>query len=434
MTVSIADPARAGLIFAGTAAAVYVSFDNGVRWSPLQLNMPAVAITDLDIRGHDLVAATRGRSVWVLEDISPLRQAMAPAAAAPPILFKPSDAWLPPPGSDDDAGVYLDYVIGPAATGDVTLDVIDATGRIVHHAQSAPSDPADRWLPVMAPLATSPGHHRVSWNLRFDPPPSPHHRYAQFARALFEHAPADPDGPPVLAGTYGVRLTAAGRTSTQSLVVRNDPHASATDLQAQRRQFDLAMKSYRAMEIAHRGFLQLAQVRQPIKALMSSPDADLAAIATDLDTRLNVIDGSDWTGLIIPDVDEDTGEIEEEEEFVKHPDFVPPKAVSLSKDYDDPTSILGRKFANVAHAPALAILATTLGGLVTKSGRATAAPDEAALSAYAHACADLAGVLDQWRIINAVELPRLNGNLSARKLPLLPIAAAVPAMPCTAGR
>ena len=121
-------------------------------------------------------------------------------------------------------------------------------------------------------LATSPGHHRVSWNLRFDPPPSPHHRYAQFARALFEHAPADPDGPPVPAGTYRLRLTIAGRTFTQSLLVRNDPHASAADLQVQRRQFDLAMKSYRAMEIAHRGFLQLAQVRQPLKTLMSSPE------------------------------------------------------------------------------------------------------------------------------------------------------------------
>jgi hypothetical protein len=284
----------------------------------------------------------------------------------------------------------------------------------------------------MRPLPSSPGHHRVVWNLRFDPPPSPRHRFAQLARALFEDAPAEPDGPLVLAGSYRLRLTTAGRTYTQPIVVRNDPRATPADLQARRQQFDLAMQAYKAMDVAHRSFLQLTRLRQAVRALMNSTDADIAAIATDLDTRLNVIDGSDVTGLIVPDVDQDLGDVEEEEEFVKHPDFVPPVAVGLSKDYDDPTSILGRKFANVVHAPALAILATSFGGMVQKSDRDT--PDALALDSYARACTDLRGVLEQWRAINTQELPRLNDDLSRRQLPRLPMTADVPAIVCAPGR
>ena len=82
----------AGLIFAGTSAAVYVSFDDGAHWSSLQLNMPAVAINDLDIRGNNLIAATQGRSIWTLDDISPLRQIDAATASAAARLFKPADA------------------------------------------------------------------------------------------------------------------------------------------------------------------------------------------------------------------------------------------------------------------------------------------------------------------------------------------------------
>ena len=90
----------------------------------------------------------------------------------------------------------------------------------------------------------------------------------------------------------------------------------------------------------------------------------------------------------------------------KHPDFVPPKPVSLSKDYDDPTSVLGRNFANVNHAPAFAILGTKLGEMLTRIGRGTDAPDALAVQNYATSCQQLAGVLDAWRAINAQDLPR----------------------------
>ncbi len=423
VTVSIADPVRPALIFAGTKTSVYVSFDGGAAWASLQLNLPSVGINDLDIRGNDLVAATQGRSIWTLGDISPLRQIDRASDSAAALLFKPADAVLKP-GADVD----LDYYLGASPVGGVTLDVLDPAGRVVHSASSAPPDATDRWLPVARPLATTVGHHRATWTLRFDPPPSPNHRFAQLARSLYENLPPDPDGPLVLAGSYRVRLTAGGREYSQPLVVRNEPAATPASLEARRQQFDLAMRTDDAMQMSHRGFLQLRRVRDRIRPLLSSPDADLVAAAADLDARLAAIDGSDWTGLVIPDADDESQEVDEKEG--KHPDFVPPKAVPLSKDYDDPTSILGRAFGNVDHAPAFAILSTTLGG-VMRTTAASRAPDALAVETYDRSCQQLAGVLDAWRAINATDLPRLNGELATRTLPPVAIAASVPAVACS---
>lgn len=420
VAVSITDPLRAGLVFAGTSTGVYVSFDGGARWTSLQLNLPAVAINDLDLRGNNLIAATQGRSIWELDDITPLRQLDAAAASAGVRLFKPADAV-----ARSEPGVYLDYYLAAAPTGAVTLEVLDAGGRVVHSATSAAPDLTDRWLPVARPVPAGAGHHRVVWNLRLDPPPSPHHRFAQLARSLFEDEPGDPDGPLVLAGTYQVRLTAGGRAYSQPLVVRADSTMAADAL---REQFEIAMKAYEAMQVAHRGFLQLARARAQVRPLLTSSDPDVAAAAADLDTRLAAIDGSDWTGLVIPDADDEAQEVDEKEG--KHPDFVPPKPVSLSKDYDDPTSVLGRNFANVDHAPAFAILGTKLGEVLTRIGREAGAPDALAGQNYATSCQQLASVLDEWRAINAQDLPRMNAELSKRGLPALSIAPTVPAIAC----
>lgn len=425
VNVSIADPMKPGLIFAGTNEAVSVSFDHGAHWSPLRQNMPAVAITDLDIRGSDLVAATRGRSIWTLEDVTPLRRITGAIASAPAVLFDPADAVLP--GHAD-----IDYYLAAAAPK-VTLEIADASGRVVRTWRSGAAASTDTWLPVTRLLATSAGQHRVVWTLRYDAPPSPHHRFAQLAKPLFENLSPDPDGPRVLPGTYRVRLTAGGRTAVQSLVVRGA--AGATASADERARFDLELKAYDAMQAAHRGFLQLQALRERVTPLISSADPDVAAAATDLDTKLAGIDGSDWTGLVIPDVDNDNqAELEEEAKEGKHPNFVPPVPVSLSKDYDDPTSVLGRNFTNVDPPPAFAIVATRLGELVERVDRAAGAPDPLAAGNYVVSCQRLASVLDTWRALNAAEVPSLNTALAKRHLALLAVAAAVPSIACSAGR
>jgi hypothetical protein len=425
VNVSIADPARPGLVFAGTNDSVYVSFDDGARWESLRLNLPSVSINDLDIRGNDLVAATQGRSVWQLDDISPLRQSSATTASAPAILFKPADAVLT---ESSPAGVHLDYFLGPASSGDVRLEIVDPGGRVVHSATSATQDATDRWLPVTRPLPAAPGHHRVVWNLRVDPPPAQHHRYAQMARTLFEDMPADPDGPLVLAGTYRVRLTVGGRVYSQPLVVSRAAETPATHL-AERQQFDLAMKMHNAMQIAHREFVQLARVRAQLRPLLTSPDPQVAQTAANLDGRLADLDGSDWTGLVIPDADDEAGEVDEKEG--KHPDFVPPKPVSISKDYDDPTSILGRRFANVDRAPAFATVSVAFGGMLTKTTGAPAGPPDAvAVADYERSCQQLSGVLQAWRAINAQDLPRVNAELATQRLQPLPVTTSVSTIVC----
>jgi hypothetical protein len=439
VSVSIADLTHPGLIFAGTSDSVYVSFDDGARWESLRLNLPSVAINDLDIRGNDLVAATEGRSVWVLDDISPLRQLNAATPSAAAMLFKPADAVLTKPDSGTEsspAGANLDYYLGVSPNGEVRLgevrlEILDVGGRVVHAATSATADATDPWLPVRRPLPAAPGHHRIVWNLRLDPPPAPHHRYAHLARTLFEDTPADPDGPRVLAGTYHVRLTVAGQVYSQPLIVRNDPlvdGAPAARLAGERR-FDLAMKMYDAMQIAHRGFVQLTRLRAALRPMLTSPDPDVALAAADLDARLAGLDGSGQTGLVVPDADEGAGaEIDEKEE--KHPDLVPPVAVPLTKDYDDPTSILGRAFNNVNQAPALATVSATFGGMLTKTTDAATAPDAAAVAAYEGSCQQLSGVLEAWKAINAQDLPHVNAEFAARGLPPLSIAASVPTIVC----
>ena len=138
VTVSIADPVQRGLLFAGTKSAVYVSFDDGARWAPLQLNMPRVAINDLDIRGNNLIAATQGRSIWTLDDITPLRQIDAATASAAARLFKPADAV-----ARSDAGVGL--------------SITTLARRQPDRSRSRCSMPAGVWcIPPRAPRRTLP--------------------------------------------------------------------------------------------------------------------------------------------------------------------------------------------------------------------------------------------------------------------------------------
>ena len=138
------------------------------------------------------------------------------------MLFKPADDALPR-RPDAGRGLHLDFYLGAAAQPSVTLEVLDATGRVVHRAKTRAPDATDRWLPVMRPLPASPGHHRVVWNLRFDPPPAPRHRFEQLARTLFEDAPAEPDGPSSSRARTACVSRPAAAVTSQPIVVRNDP-------------------------------------------------------------------------------------------------------------------------------------------------------------------------------------------------------------------
>jgi len=256
------DPDREGLLFAGTEFGMYVSFDNGKRWQPLQLNLPATPVTDLKIHKKDLVLATQGRGFWILDDLTPLHQlsdvvagtgnreqgtetprgATVPGSQFPVpgvYLFKPrethrfrytsgfggvesnrsnpSDPQYPPPGA------MIDYWVPNGTTGPITLEVVDATGTVIRRFSSegagqreqTPDQPGMR-APEMVTVGTPrlpnvAGLNRFTWDLTLAPPID---RGGGGGRG---------NGPVIVPGSYTVRLAAGGKTMTQPLTVLIDP-------------------------------------------------------------------------------------------------------------------------------------------------------------------------------------------------------------------
>ena len=246
------DPKRKGLLYAGTENKTYVSFDEGAHWHPLQLNMPTTSVRDLQIEGNDLVAATYGRSFWILDDISPLRQIGITPETRPTrpdtFLYKPGralrvqldlngDTPIPPElpaGQNPPNGALIDFYLKSAPAEDLTLAIYDAAGKLVrdfstrsqqHTAEPPPSVP-DYWLGHPEPLTKIAGENRFLWDLRYAPPDALRHQYA--ISAMYQGTPGDPLGALVVPGTYEVRLTVAGKVYRQPLEVALDPRVKVS--------------------------------------------------------------------------------------------------------------------------------------------------------------------------------------------------------------
>ena len=254
-----ADPVQKGLLYAATERAVWVSLDDGDHWLPLEYNLPHTSMRDLLVHDDDLVAATHGRSFWVLDDVEPLREIAAGALNADkshPVLFKPADAWrvrrdnytdtpMPPDepmGENPPNGAIIDYDLPAAAQGAVTLEILDANGTVLRtYSSTDPTTPTPEelrtnlippyWPKINGPLPVAAGMHRWVWDLRMTRPASPHYDYP--ISAVPGRTPLVPQGPLVLPGTYTVRLTADDHSEAQPLTVKMDPriHTSAADLE-----------------------------------------------------------------------------------------------------------------------------------------------------------------------------------------------------------
>ena len=251
-----ADPEKRGLLFAGTESGVHVSFDDGDHWAPVQQNLPNTPVRDIAIKGNDLIVATHGRGIWILDDISMLRQVTSAHAAERAHLYAPGSAvrvrrnvsWntpLPPemPHALNPAeGVIVDYWLGAAPAEPVALDVLDSSGALVRHLSSVAEPPVAEaarpphpnfWLAPPIALPASAGENRTHWDLRYDAPPAFAHSFEINANPGL--TPPSPEGALALPGRYTLRLTAGGATYTQHVTVRNDPRSPATaaDLSAQ---------------------------------------------------------------------------------------------------------------------------------------------------------------------------------------------------------
>ncbi|HEX8161237.1 MAG TPA: hypothetical protein VF538_05160 [Pyrinomonadaceae bacterium] len=271
------DPRRKGLLFAGTERAVYVSFDDGGEWQPLRLNMPATSIRDLVVHDDDLVVGTHGRSFWILDDITPLRQLDEAAAAPQAFLFAPAIAYryqrnlntdtpLPPEepvGKNPPDGAIIDYYLKRDA-GAVTLEIYDQSNHLVRRYSSEDKPEVINEKDYQVPpywyrppqiLSKRSGMQRFVWDLHYPNPLAP--RYDFPISAVYMDTPRTPVGPAVHPGTYTVKLTAGGRTLSRTLDVKLDPRVKTPEA-GLRQQFELSMQAYEGM---NKSFDALGEVR-----------------------------------------------------------------------------------------------------------------------------------------------------------------------------
>jgi hypothetical protein len=293
------DPVRKGLLFAGTETEVWVSFDDGDHWQSLQLNLPHTSMRDLWIHNDDLIVGTHGRSFWILDDISPLRQITAGVANSTNAahLFTPATAYrvrrdtntdtpLPadePAGKNPPDGALIDYTLPPSVQGSVTLEILDAQGKLVRQYSSTDKPELTQaelqqqliplyWLRPQRILSAESGMHRWVWDLRYAPPNSTTHQYP--ISAVPHDTPRYPLGPLVLPGKYQARLTAAGHTDTHEFEVKMDPRvkASPTDLQ---QQFEAETKLVALVNESSESVTQARTVHEQIAKLLDKAPGSL---------------------------------------------------------------------------------------------------------------------------------------------------------------
>jgi hypothetical protein len=270
------DPARKGLLYAGTETGVYVSFDDGARWQPLQLNLPVVPITDLVVKDHDLVASTQGRSFWILDDVTPLHQITAQVQAAEAQLFAPRAAYRfqasfgffapqhvgknPPNG----AIVYYFLKQAPKEKEEVSLEFLDGSGTLIkkvtnlQEEEEPPSFLAELGItPPPTKLRPKAGLNRYAWNLR--------HPDASKFKGMILWA-GSVNGPVVAPGRYQVRLTVGGKSQTQGFEVRKDPRLAATQADLEK-QLALLLKIRDKLTETHDAITRIREVREQVKGV-----------------------------------------------------------------------------------------------------------------------------------------------------------------------
>ena len=407
------DPVRAGLLYCGTERGVYVSFDGGGHWQSLQLNLPASSMRDLVVRGDDLVLATYGRALWILDNVTPLRQLGGGAESAGVRLLKPAPAirarWdvngdtpLPvetPTAPNPPEGAMLDYYLPAVPDGEVTLTISDSRGTVVRTYTSAtPPAPTllanvpSYWFAPPATLTKRRGLNRFAWNLRHSNPKVlpfgysgrilPYVEYTLAGHAIPGQTPREqPEGPLVVPGEYTVELSAGGRRDRQTLVVHPDPRvrASAADLAAQ---FDLATRLTDALAATYDGYWSLRDLRAALAERLLA----LAGARTAKDTATAI------------------------------------------RAFDEKVDAIQ---SGTAAAPGLGPVNRDMARVYQMLLSGDARPSQRVRDSAAESCHALVAALESWRRLNATDLPAVNKALG--RLGLAPLGeGAVPAAPsCT---
>jgi photosystem II stability/assembly factor-like uncharacterized protein len=307
------DPVRKGLLYAATERGVSVSFDDGESWQSLQLNLPSTSVRDLVVHEDDLVLGTHGRSFWILDDVTPLRHLNGAALAAPAHLFAPqlatrvrrsryTDTPMPPEepaGENPPDGAIVHYYLKAQPANPVILEILDAKGSVVRRYSSAdvpePVDPTlnvpTYWVRPPRVLADGPGLHRFVWDFRYPDPPASEHEYP--ISAIYRNTPRGPQGVFALPGTYTVRLTVDGKSTTQPLKLRMDPRVPASP-EGLAEQFALAMRISAALRKNDEALKGVTASRAKAKDLPALKK-QFEELNRDLVTLLDVVESTDAT-------------------------------------------------------------------------------------------------------------------------------------------
>jgi photosystem II stability/assembly factor-like uncharacterized protein len=282
------DPKRAGLLYAGTEHGIYVSWDNGGRWQSLRLNLPDTQVSDIVVEENDLVIATHGRSMYVLDDISVLRQMKSEISGVRTYLFAPKTTLR-----SVARGAMFDYYLAKEADK-VVIDVLDANGAVVRSyegsveaenkrkaAADAGGDEEESPRQAARPPGRKAGGNRFTWDLRYPG--------ATSFEGLIMWGAQNDSGPLAVPGRYQVRLTANGETLTQAFTVERDPRQTDVTLADLQEQFKLASQVRDKTSEANQLVIRIREIKKDVAERVKK-DTSLSAAGERLTTRLSAVE------------------------------------------------------------------------------------------------------------------------------------------------
>jgi len=265
-----ADPKRKGLLYAGTEKGMWISFDDGASWSKFQLNLPPVPIADLAVKNDNLVAATHGRSFWLIDDLTPLHQLTKDMAAKEAVLYKPMASYRMPGGAgwreanrklegqNHPGGVMVHFFVKALdEKADVKLEFLESDGDVIKSYHNKAKERAEQ-------LSAKAGGNRFVWDMRYP-------GYKTFPGMVFYGSPNL--GPKAVPGKYKVRLTVNGQSQEQEFEILKDPRINTTlpELQAQ---FDFLTKVRDKVSDANQGVVDIRKIKDDLASLKSKIGAE----------------------------------------------------------------------------------------------------------------------------------------------------------------
>jgi len=285
-----ADPGREGLLYAGTEWGMYISFDDGAHWQPFQLNLPIVAIRDLHVRDNSLIAATHGRSFWMIDDLRPLHQLNSDMAGRDFYLYQPKPAYRLAQGASSgrDArlegenhpdGVLFHYFVNKETdSSEVVLEILESDGTLVRRFSNQAKEKEKK-------LAVKTGGNRFVWDMRYP-------GFTEFPGMVLYSSPNT--GPKAVPGTYRARLSVDGAAVDQEFEILPDPRLPVT-ASGYRDQFDFLTGVRDKVSEAHRAMLDIGKVREDVQYLkekFGEADAyqELIREAETLEKQMTVIE------------------------------------------------------------------------------------------------------------------------------------------------